>query len=116
MPKPLLPPKKPPVPRAKEQSPPPPNIAINDLIGSDFTSILQVFRSPDSVQSNALSVVWTYSPPGCTLQLFFYPDIQTAKFHLLKYDLKNTAGEMLGIGDPCMQGVLTLRSRGAALP
>ena len=108
--------KKQPAPRVKEPLQATPNVAINDLIGSDFTSILHVFRYPDAVQNNAPSVVWIYSPPGCTLQLYFYPDIQTTRFHLLKYDLKNAAGEMLGAGDECMRLILAPRSRGAALP
>jgi hypothetical protein len=89
---------------------------MSDLIGADFESVLHVFRRPDTVQNNALSVVWVYSPPGCTLQLFFYPDIQTSTFHLLKYDLKNTAGEIPAAGNDCMQNILVPRTAGAALP
>jgi hypothetical protein len=85
---------------------------MNTLIGSDFAAILNVFRSPDTVQKNALYVVWVYSPPGCTLQLYFYPDIRTTQFHLLKYDLKSTAHETATAGPECMQGILVSRPRG----
>jgi hypothetical protein len=77
-------------------------------------AILNVFRSPDTVQNNNLSVVWIYSPPGCTLQLYFYPDITTTTFHLLKYDLRNAAGETLMSADPCLQRILA-PAKGAAV-
>jgi len=101
------PPVTPPPPRVPESLPPPP--AVNTLIGSDFTAVRQIFRSPDTIQNSNLSVVWIYSPPGCTLQLFFYPDISTTMFRLLKYDFRNAAGEILMSGDPCMQQMLASR-------
>lgn len=112
-PKPPPPIRRPPPVKPPEAVPPKPNVAIGSLIGSDFTSILSVFRSPDTVQNSNLSVVWIYSPPGCTLQLYFYPDISTTTFHLLKYDFHNTAGEALMSGDPCMQAILA-PARGAS--
>jgi hypothetical protein len=105
-PVPVTPPSPP--PRVPETLPP---VAVNTLIGSDFTAVRQIFRSPDTIQNSNLSVVWIYSPPGCTLQLFFYPDISTTMFRLLKYDFRNAAGEILMSGDPCMQQMLA--SRGA---
>lgn len=77
-------------------------------------SILHVLRSPDSVNNDNLSVVWTYAPPGCTLRLFFYPDIKTTVFHLLKYDFRDSAGDMLMPGDACMDSMLAAGFRGAA--
>ena len=104
-PKPPAPMRRPP-PRPPEPAPARPNVVIGSLVGSDFAAILNVFRSPDTVQNTNLSVVWVYSPPGCTLQLYFYPDIATTTFHLLKYDFRGAAGEVLMSGDPCMQRIL----------
>ena len=84
---PPTPPKRVPLPKLAETV----VVAPADLVGFDFSSVLQVLRKPDTVQSSALSIVWTYSEPTCTLQLFFYPDIQTKIFHLLKHDLKSAA-------------------------
>ena len=92
-----------------------PNVMMASLIGSDFNTILNVFRSPDTVQNTNLSVVWIYSPPGCKLQLYFYPDIATTTFHLLKYDFRNSAGEILMSGDPCMENIIAA-PRAAAAP
>jgi hypothetical protein len=116
---PVRPPPPPPVtPRPKPTEPPPP-LPVPDmstLIGADFTAILNVFRSPDMVQKNALYVVWIYSPPACTLQLFFYPDIRTTQFHLLKFDLKATVRDAPTDGPQCMQGILAPPRRGVPAP
>ena len=106
-----IPPAMPPLPKPAE--PPQPVPDMNTLIGADFNAILNVFRSPDTVQKNALYIVWVYSPPGCTLQLFFYPDIQTTEFHLLKYDLKSTDMAM-PTAPQCVQRILVPKPRGAA--
>lgn len=108
---------RPPAPKPKEELPPAPpaaKVVIGNLLGSDFTAILHVFRSPDTVKNDNLSIVWTYAPPGCTLRLFFYPDIKTTVFHLLKYDFRNGAGDLLMPDDPCMAGILAAGFREAA--
>lgn len=83
-----------------------------ELVGFNFDSVLEVLRQPDAVEKNALSVVWTYSGSDCTLQLYFYPDIQTAVFRLLKYELKDSNGEKLSGGGACMQPMLASRKDG----
>jgi hypothetical protein len=74
-----------------------------DLVGFDFPHVLQILRRPDTVQNSALSIVWTYAQPDCTLQLYFYPDIQTRIFHLLKFDLKDGSGERPNDTSSCMR-------------
>jgi hypothetical protein len=98
-------PKEPP----KELPPPP---APSTLVGADYAGVLKVLRRPDSTQNSALSVVWTYADPDCTLQLFFYPDIETKTFHLLKYDLKGAGGDRLESGGACMQQFVATRTDG----
>jgi len=84
-----------------------------ELVGYNFDSVLAVFRQPDAVEKNALSVVWTYAGSDCTLQLFFYPDIQTAVFRLLKYELKGNSGEKLNESGACMQPMMAMRKDGS---
>jgi hypothetical protein len=84
-----------------------------ELVGFNFDSVLAVLRQPDTVERNALSVVWTYSGSDCTLQLYFYPDIQTAVFRLLKYELKGSSGEKLNDGGACMQPMMAMRKDGS---
>ena len=116
----MRPPPRPPVVPAKKPPPPPkeevPTIAPGELVGSDFNSVLQVLRKPDTVQSSALSVVWTYSQMACTLQLFFYPDIQTKVFRLLKYDLKSDAGDKMADRSACLHDMMAVKSDEPAIP
>lgn len=95
---------------------PAPRIAPADLIGSDFAEVLRLIRQPDTVQTNALAIVWTYSEPVCKLQLYFYPDIETTTFHVLKYDLKDAAGGRLENAGLCMQRILVAKNDAAPSP
>jgi len=92
---------------------PPRTVEPAELVGFNFDSVLTVLRQPDTVERNALSVVWTYSGSDCTLQLYFYPDIQTAVFRLLKYELKGSGGEKLNDGGACMQPMMAMRKDGS---
>jgi len=83
-----------------------------ELVGFSFDSVLEVLRKPDTVEKNALSVVWTYAEADCTLQLYFYPDIETTVYHLLKYDLKSAKGEKLSDTGACMQPLMAMRKDG----
>jgi hypothetical protein len=92
---------------------PPRTVEPAELVGFNFDSVLAVLRQPDTVERNALSVVWTYAGSDCTLQLYFYPDIQTAVFRLLKYELKGSGGEKLNDGGACMQPMMAMRKDGS---
>jgi hypothetical protein len=85
--------------------PEPEAVVPSELVGFDFPSVLHVLRNPDTVQNSALSVVWTYAQPDCMLQLYFYPDIQTKVFRLLKYDLKDSTGERPSDSTFCMRRI-----------
>ncbi len=111
-------PRRPAPPRQASAQPNPPAAAPRtvepaELVGYNFDSVLAVLRQPDAVERNALSVVWTYAGSDCTLQLYFYPDIQTAVFRLLKYELKRTSGERLNDGGACMQPMMAMRKDGS---
>jgi hypothetical protein len=91
----------------------PRTVEPSELVGFNFDSVLEVLREPDAVEKNALSVVWTYAGSDCTLQLFFYPDIQTAVFRLLKYELKGSTGEKLNESGACMRPMMAMRKDGS---
>jgi hypothetical protein len=97
---------KPMPPVLPQETPPEPDtvtVMPSALVGFDFPSVLRVLRRPDTVQNSALSIVWTYAQSDCTLQLYFYPDIQTRIFHLLKFDLKDSSGEKPSDSSSCMR-------------
>ena len=76
--------------------------------------MLRLIRQPDTVQTSALAIVWTYSESVCRLQLFFYPDIETTTFHVLKYELKDAQGDKLENANQCMQRIMIVRNDAAA--
>jgi hypothetical protein len=98
------------------QESPAPTVAPDELVGSDFSTVRDVLRQPDYVQYSALTVVWAYSGSGCTLRLFFYPDIQTRRFHVLKYDLRSAAGDKMSDGGACMQHLAVTKNDDPAQP
>ena len=110
------PPQRPPTPVMK---PAPPQeieaVAPADLVGFDFASVRHVLRQPDTIQNSALSVVWTYDA-DCTLQLFFYPDIKTKVFRVLKYDLKDSSGDMPANSSACMRSIMVAKNDEPASP
>jgi len=110
------PPPRPPTPMMKPA--PPPEIeavAPADLVGFDFSSVRHVLRQPDNVENSALSVVWTYET-DCRLQLYFYPDIKTRVFRVLKYDLKDSSGEKPANSNACMRSIMVAKSDEPASP
>lgn len=80
-----------------------PEIRPGELVGLEFAGVLKVLRKPDTVHDAVLPVVWSYAEADCTLQLYFYPDIQTTRFHLLKYDLKDAAAQEASDTAGCMR-------------
>jgi hypothetical protein len=50
------------------------------------------------------------------LRLFFYPEIATAKFHLLKYEFKSPTGERLAESSVCMQHITLARNDAGSTP
>ncbi|HEY4264721.1 MAG TPA: hypothetical protein VGM72_05345 [Micropepsaceae bacterium] len=87
----------------------------SELVGYDFSAVLKLLKKPDMIQNSALSIVWTYSQSDCMLQLYFYPDIQTRIFRLLKYDLKDGTGEKPNDSSACMRHMM-VRNDEPALP
>ena len=110
------PPPRPPTPVMKP-APPPEVEAVSpaDLVGFDFASVRHVLRQPDNIENSALSVVWTYET-DCTLQLYFYPDIKTKVFRVLKYYLKNSSGEMPANSNACMRSIMVAKNDEPASP
>jgi hypothetical protein len=104
----------PPVP-PEATAPEPEAVLPAELVGYDFNGVLKRLKKPDMIQNSALSIVWTYAQADCTLQLYFYPDIQTRIFRLLKYDLKDSTGEKPNDSSACMRHMM-VRNDEPALP
>ena len=91
----------------------PASIAPAELVGFESDAVLDVLRKPDSIRKEALPIVWTYSYAGCTLRLFFYPEIESEKFRVLKFDLRDRNGQKLNNTAECMQKFMVAKNNEA---
>jgi hypothetical protein len=93
--------------RAKE-----PEVAMLDpgtLVGMKPQSVAHALGEPAAITKEDLSLVWTYRADGCALNVYFYPDIKTSDFHVLKFSLAGADGKTLDANAPCRRKLLALR-------
>jgi hypothetical protein len=100
--------------RPAEPSPAPhPERAAVDpktLIGLDQAGVRRVLGRPARIQTDHLSLTWTYRGAGCAMQVIFYPSLEDASFHVLKFASSNTDGSPADISDACISHILLARS------
>ena len=82
----------------------------NTLIGLDPPAVEKLLGSPSRVSKSDISLVWTFSAPSCSFQIFFYPDLKTSAFHALKYGGADGNGAQLAMSELCIRGILTAKS------
>jgi hypothetical protein len=82
----------------------------NTLIGLDPPTVEKVLGAPSKVSKSDISLVWTYSAPNCSFQVFFYPDLKTSAFHALKYGGIDGNGAQLAMSELCIRGILTAKT------
>lgn len=80
------------------------------LIGLEPAAVERLLGAPSSVSKGDPSLVWTWNAPGCSFQVFFYPDLKTVSFHALKYG--STGGDIPDNPQACIRNILTARSNG----
>jgi hypothetical protein len=76
------------------------------LIGLAPAAVEKLLGTPSAVAKSDPSLVWTYSAPGCSFQIVFYPDLKTESYRALKY----TAGPDADAA--CIRNILTVRTNG----
>ena len=115
-PPPAEPPRKP-KPRHVERRPQPQRqVAMVDptaLVGMKPTAVGKLLGSPSSIAKDELSLVWTYAADGCALKVYFYPDLKTTDFHVLKFSLAGADGKKLDADAPCRRKLLAVRDHDA---
>ena len=82
----------------------------NTLMGLSPWLVEKVLGAPSRVNKSELSLVWTYAAANCSFQVFFYPDLKTATFHVLKYGGIDEAGHQLAPSQECIRSILTVKS------
>ncbi len=81
----------------------------NSLVGLKRPDVVRLLGMPTRVAKDELSLIWTYAVEGCALQVYFYPDLKTADFHVLKYTLADADGKALDADTPCRRKLLAIR-------
>ena len=108
-----LPKPKPPARESAKPEKPPERLAEvdpNTLIGLDPPTVEKLLGSPTRVSKSDISLVWTFSAPSCSFQIFFYPDLKTSSFHALKYGGVDGNGAQLAMSELCIRGILTAKT------
>jgi hypothetical protein len=82
----------------------------NSLIGLDPPTVEKVLGTPSKISKSDISLVWTFSAPNCSFQIFFYPDLKTSAFHALKYGGIDGNGAQLAMSEVCIRGILTAKT------
>jgi len=65
---------------------------IDQLIGLDETGIETVFGAPAVQEDHAPTKLWVYHLRQCTMNLTFYPEVETRRFHALNYEVNSDDG------------------------
>lgn len=81
----------------------------NMLVGLMRPAVVRLLGTPTKITKDELSLIWTYTVEGCALQVYFYPDLKTADFHVLKYTLAGADGKALDADAPCRRKLLAVR-------
>jgi hypothetical protein len=98
--------------RTAEAEPPTKVIAIDpqSLLGLDPDGVQKRLGVPGRTENSALSRKWIYAAPGCSFSIFFYPDVNSTTFHVLKYGSAKDNGESINNSDVCIRKILTARN------
>lgn len=87
-----------------------PAVEPESLLGLDPDAVQKRLGAPMRIESDALSREWVYASPRCSFHVFFYPDIKTNAFHVLKYGSSDGSGGRLSNSDACIRRILMARN------
>lgn len=82
----------------------------NALVGMRPAAVTGLLGSPAGTTKDELSLIWTYAADGCVLKVYFYPDLKTADFHVLKFTLADGDGQPLDEEAPCRRKLLAMKA------
>ena len=58
----------------------------------DEAGIRVMMGEPSSTREEPPTKLWVYRLHKCTMEVTFYPDVETRKFHALNYEVTNDDG------------------------
>ena len=106
-----------PGPRRSEPAPTPADLPAQvasidpqSLVGLTAPAVTRLLGAPGNTAKDQMSLVWTYGGEGCVLKVYFYPDLKTAAFHVLKYSVAGADGKPLIDAAPCLRQIQSARN------
>jgi hypothetical protein len=91
-------------------------VAIIDpdsLIGMEPGEVRKLLGTPVRTRNDQLPREWIYGTGRCSFRVFFYPNLNTAAFRVLKYGSSDGNGEMIDTSDVCIRHILMARKNAA---
>lgn len=79
------------------------------LIGMGPGEVRKLLGTPAQTRNDQLPREWIYGTGRCSFRVFFYPNLNTASFRVLKYGSSDGNGELIDISDVCIRHILTAR-------
>ena len=92
-----------------EARPERPPIDMKILIGMDQAGVRGVLGGPKRIEAGRLSLSWFYDAPGCSMQVIFYPSLDSGTFRALKFSSVDADGDPLDADDTCVSAILMAR-------
>ncbi len=86
------------------------SIDPRSLVGLTAPDVSRLLGAPGKTLMDQMSLIWTYDGEGCVLRIYFYPDLKTAAFHVLKYSVDGANGQPLADAMPCLRQIQSARS------
>lgn len=99
--------------RTPAEPPPTQQVASIDpqsLVGLTAPAVTKLLGAPGWTAKDQMSLIWTYGGENCVLKVYFYPDLKTAAFHVLKYSVDDANGQPLADAAPCLRQIQSARS------
>ncbi len=88
-------------------------IVPESLIGLRPDQVSGQLGRPQKIAKDGPGLVWRYVAAGCGLNVYFFPDLRTNQFHVLKFSLAGADGKALDSNAPCRRQLLTLKDPNA---
>jgi hypothetical protein len=88
-------------------------IVPENLIGLRPDQVSGQLGRPKKIAKDGPGLVWRYVAAGCGLNVYFFPDLKTNEFHVLKFSLEGADGKALDVNAPCRRQLLALKDPNA---
>jgi hypothetical protein len=102
-------PPRPPRPEPEVARRQPAPVDLKQLIGLNQTAVRRLLGTPRRVRTDHLSLSWIYEAPGCSVRVVFYPSLDNASFHVLKFAGFGGDGAPLDTPGACVSRILVAR-------